>query len=162
MNLLLVAMLGGLWAAILLTGVLGRRPRSPIASVDSFERLMDTLAPLQQMTTPDDADDGPAWRPPQPPAPPPRVVALHRRQQVFRALAAAVPGALAVALLFRGPAWWLPVLAVAALLTYSALLVRLRRRTAERRQVVRPLAERRADATAASAARDAVRRAGQA
>jgi membrane protein implicated in regulation of membrane protease activity len=89
-------------------------------------------------------------------------MALHRRRQVFRALAAAVPGAFALALLFGGVAWWLPVLAVAALLTYSALLVRLRRRTAERRQVVRLLAERRADATAASAAHDAVRRAGQA
>jgi len=161
MNLLLVAMLGGLWAAILLTGVLGRRPRSPIASVDSFERLMDTLAPLQQMTTPDDADDGPAWRPPQPPAPPAHVVALRRRQQVFRALAAAVPGTFALALLFGGVAWWLPVLAVAALLTYSALLVRLRRRTRRRQQVVR-LSEHRDGHTAAPVAPDQVARAEQA
>lgn len=162
MNLLLVAMLGGLWAAILLTGVLGRRSRSPIASVDSFERLMGVLGPLQQMPTPQD-DDTPAWRPPAPPAPPPPVLALRRRQQVFRALAAAVPGALALALLFGRPAWWLPVLAVAALACYCTLLVRLRRRTDERQRVVRLLHEAPSDATARPVRPDAARpRAGQA
>jgi hypothetical protein len=140
MNLLLVLMLGGLWAAILLTGVLGdRRPRSPIASVDDFERLMDTLAPLQQMPAPDDEGVIPIWHPPTAPRPSPRAAALRRRQQIFRALAAAVPGTFALALLFGTWAWLLPAVSTTALVTYCTLLVHLRRRADHRARVVRPL-----------------------
>jgi len=160
MNLLLVAMLGGLWAAILLTGVPGRRPRSPLASVDSFERYMDTLAPLQQMPSPDDEDA--AWRPspPSPPSPPPRAVVLRRRRQVVRALLAAVPGGLALALLFGSWAWVLPVLAVTALAVYCALLVHIRQRAERRTQVIRSLQDRPAGATALSVREAEVRHAG--
>jgi hypothetical protein len=162
MNLLLIAMLGGLWAAILLTGVLGdRRPRSPLASVDSFERLMDTLAPLQQMPPADPQGTTTARRPPAPPPVPARRLALRRRKQVFRTLVAAVPGTAAIGLLFGGWAWLLPLLALLALLAYCALLVRLRHQS-DLRARVRVLLQR-ADAEAdAIAERDTVRRAGEA
>jgi hypothetical protein len=46
MNLLVVVLLGGLWASILLPGALrARRHSSPVSSVDRFERSMGILAP---------------------------------------------------------------------------------------------------------------------
>lgn len=111
MNFLLVAMLAGLWIWLLSPGVLrDRRPRSPLASVDHFERYMDTLAPL--------SDPG---------APPPYARAVPRSAQRRRALVlsrllAALAASLPIALLFGGLTWALPAIAGVLVVAYLAAL----------------------------------------
>lgn len=140
MNFLLVVMLAGLWFWLLSPGVLrDRRPRSPIASVDSFERFMDTLGPLTdpQVNT---VDLGA-----------PEIAALQRRNRhsavlrrrrvMFRSLAGLVVTTLVVAVVFGGWTWWLPAGAGTLLLSYTILLIRIRRQS-ELRHRVRHLPDR--------------------
>ena len=111
MNFLLVAMLAGLWIWLLSPGVLrDRRSRSPLASVDHFERYMDTLAPLSD-----------------PSVPPPYARAVPRSAQRRRALVlsrllAALALALPIALAFGGWTWVLPAVAGALVVAYVAAL----------------------------------------
>jgi lysylphosphatidylglycerol synthetase-like protein (DUF2156 family) len=136
MNLLLVAMLAGLWIWLLSPGVLrDRRPRSPLASVDSFERLMDTLAPLSQ-------EEGTPRPEGAPHRIPPARLAAQRREQLFRRLVVVTLVTLVVAALFRGWMWVLPGVAGTLLAAYVIALLQFKRR-AQLRARVRRLDERR-------------------
>lgn len=122
MNLLLVGLLAALWLWLLSPGVLrDRKPRSPIASVDSFERYMDTLAPLSTLPAP-----GPeAAVQPRPPRP----SAARRRRLIATRLAALLVAALAVASQVGGWTWALPATLATLLTAYLCALAVVRRRT---------------------------------
>jgi hypothetical protein len=120
-NVLLVAMLAGLWIWLLSPGVLrDRRPRSPIASIDSFERYMDILAPLSSLPAP--GPEGAVQ-----PAPPRRSAARRRRFIVTR-LAALLAMTLAAAQMFGVWTRWLPVIPALLLAAYLAALAEFHRR----------------------------------
>lgn len=121
MNVLLVVMLAGLWIWLLSPGVLwDRKPRSPIASVDSFERFMQHLEPLAKL--PSFGPDG-AVR-----AQPARRSAARRRRLIVTRLSAALVAALVIALTFGGWTRWLPAAAALLLGSYLAALAETRRR----------------------------------
>jgi hypothetical protein len=143
MNFLLVAMLAGLWIWLLSPGVLrDRRPRSPLASVDSFERYMDTLAPLSDPSAPGPVH-GPARRPPRPMSP------QRRRQLVLSRLLAALAVTLPIALLFGGWTWALPAVAATLVAAYViGLAVFARRARLHARVRPLPAPERQAPTTA--------------
>jgi hypothetical protein len=128
MNVLLVAMLAGLWLLLLSPGVLrDRRPRSPIASIDSFERLMDTLGPLSAMPAP-------------PPGAPVRLrlrrrSAAERRRLVVSRLSAALAMGLLTATLIGGWTWTLPVVAGTLLTAYLVAWAVVRRQAKLRARV---------------------------
>ncbi|HSK95250.1 MAG TPA: hypothetical protein VK891_01415 [Euzebyales bacterium] len=146
MNLVVVGLLIGLWAWVLLPGLLrDRRNSSPLDTVNSFERSMDTLAQTQAEPF-DDAgrhvlvlDDAERV-----------VVSGHARSRAElrrRALLARggfVVAAAAVAGAVGGGRWWI-VLGVSALpyLSYVVAVVRVERRLAERREMLHDLAEER-------------------
>ncbi|MPZ88045.1 MAG: hypothetical protein GEU81_08210 [Nitriliruptorales bacterium] len=140
MNFLLVVMLAGLWFWLLLPGVLrDRRPRSPIASVDAFERFMDTLGPLtdpQANTVDLEGPEFAAFR-----RRSGRFAVLRRRRRVFRGLIGAVVTTFAVASVFGEWAWWLAGTGATLLVLYTLLLIRMRRRS-ELQDRVRRLPER--------------------
>jgi hypothetical protein len=144
MNVLLVVMLVGLWVWLLSPGVLReRRPRSVIPSIDSFERYMDTLAPLSEQPLP---SDRPGVR--RSIQVPPHVLAAQRRQRLFSRLAIAVPPALLVGVLFGGWAWIVPLVVIILFVAYTTALVVHRRRRELQARVAR-LPE--ADSSAAEA-----------
>ena len=68
-----------------------------------------------------------------------RSEARKRRRDVFYALLAATGVSLLLAVVMKGPMMVLFVLCLGALGGYTALLVQIQRRTAERVQKVRPL-----------------------
>lgn len=141
MNLLVVVVLAGLWALILLPGLLREhRSRSPLATIDRFERSMGILAKRQRGA----GMSGTRRRSPGRQVliiDPHRLtgasnrarVLRRRRQTVLRlAAAAAVAGLLALAL--GGLFLWLFTAAATGLLGYLAMLARIRANEAEARR----------------------------
>lgn len=147
MNLVVVGLLIGLWAWVLLPGLLReRRSSSPLDTVHKFERSMDTLAQTGRDQPSSDAagrhvlvlDDAE------------RVVAGRTRSRPElrrRALLARggfVIAAVAIAGLVFGGGWWIPSAVLAPVyLLYVALVVRLERRLAQQREMLHDLAEER-------------------
>jgi hypothetical protein len=147
MNLVVVGLLIGLWAWVLLPGLLReRRSASPLDAVNRFERSMDTLAQTgvergsadasgRAVLVLDDAERVVAARP--------RSRAELRRRAVlargaFIVAAAAVTGAVG-----GGPWWVVLALVVPPYLLYVAAVVRLERRLAQQREMLHDLAEER-------------------
>lgn len=138
MSLVVVLLLIGLWAWVLLPGLLrGRRASSPLDTVDQFERSMDTLAqaspeaPGRHVLVRDDAA--------------PVVMGVARTAAALRRRSLLARGGFAVAIaaitgvLFGG--WWWIVLGAVSLpyAIYVVLAVRLERRLAERQRTIRDL-----------------------
>lgn len=149
MGTLVVALLLGLWASILLPGLLrARREAALLTSISTFERCMSMLAP---------ADSRLAVRPSRTRGPGPgrHVLVLGdpaafagrgRRSRVLRrrrALLARLSGTTAVAVLagvlVGGWAWTAAAVVGASLAAYVALLLQLRGRETELRRKVRRL-----------------------
>jgi hypothetical protein len=136
-GVLVVILLGALWAWILVPGALrARRESSPIDSVDLFERSMSVLAsnrtlPGRHVLVLD--------RPAQVTGRSTRARTLQRRRLVLTRLGAAVPLTLLAAIAFGGV--WVAVFALtaAALAVYLGVLVQLRGQAQERRRKVRRL-----------------------
>jgi hypothetical protein len=147
MNLVVVGLLIGLWAWVLLPGLLReRRNSSPLDTVNKFERSMDTLAQTgadqpsadlsgREILVLDDAE---------------RVVSGHARSRAEvrrRALLARggfVVVATAAAGAVGGGLWWIPLAVAGPLyLLYVVAVLRLERRLAERREMLHDLAEER-------------------
>lgn len=143
MNLVVVGLLIGLWAWVLLPGLLrDRRNASPVETVSRFERSMDTLA---QTGSDQAADDGSA-RQVLVLGDAERVVSARSRSSAElrrRALLARGGFVVAVAIVagvVLGGWWWTPA-AVAGVpyLGYVALAVRMERRLAEQRDMTHDL-----------------------
>jgi hypothetical protein len=129
-NVLLVAMLAGLWIWLLSPGVLrDRRPRSPIASIDSFERYMDILAPLSSLPAPGPEGAVQAASRRRSPA--------RRRRFIVTRLGALLAMTLAAALTFGGWTRWLPLAPAILLAVYLVALAEFHRRTELRARVRR-------------------------
>ena len=133
MVLLILALI---WAAVLLPPVLRRRREGrPGDSVLSFRRQLSTL----ERATPG-GGYGTVPRPiTRSGGPMSRSEARKRRRDVFYALLAATGVSLLLAVAMKGPMIVLFVLCLGALGGYTALLVQIQRRAAERVQKVRPL-----------------------
>jgi len=147
MNLVVVGLLIGLWAWVLLPGLLReRRNSSPLDTVNSFERSMDRLAQTgleqtsaepsgRQILVLDDAERVVSGRA--------RSRAEVRRRAVlarggFLVAAAGVGGGVG------GGLWWIPFGVLGSLyLLYVLAVVRLERRLAERREMLHDLAQER-------------------
>lgn len=168
MSVVVVVLLGGLWALILLPGAWrDSRHGSPLNSIDAFEQSMSRLAPprtppgghvvvlgrpdrvglqspgLQSPTLsapllPPRERSGPIAAAPAPRGPSPQM--LMRRRQVLAVLGAATAVTGVLGLWLGGFAWVVFVLAYAALFGYVALLVQLRARRDEARDKLRYLA----------------------
>lgn len=140
MSVVVLALLGGLWASILAPRALRAwRQARPMVSVDSFERRMSVLssarstrpAERRDMLAPArPTDSGPAAR---------QARVAARRRTVLATLAVATVNLAAAALLFGGALWVPFALAVLALGGYVALLARLQARRMEARRTVRRL-----------------------
>ena len=146
MNLLVIVLLVVLWTSILVPGaVRGRHSRSPLASIDSFERSMGILAP-EHMTR--------RYRGARPGrsilvlTDPRRVVqprgtrrnrVLARRRAVLVGLSSTVVVAALLALLTGGAAVYLLIAVAAVLAAYVGLLLHLKSRGQQTRRVVRRL-----------------------
>jgi hypothetical protein len=143
MNLVVVGLLIGLWAWVLLPGLLReRRNSSPLDTVSRFERSMDTLAQTgmeqsagRHVLVLDDAERVVSGRTRTRPE-------LRRRVLLarggFLVVAGAVTGVVA------GGPWWIPLGIVAPLyLLYVAAVVRLEHRLAQQREMLHDLAEER-------------------
>jgi hypothetical protein len=146
MNLVVVGLLIGLWAWVLLPGLLReRRNSSPIDTVNNFERSMDTLAQTggeqsfelsgRHVLVLDDAE---------------RVVSgrARSRAEVRRRAVLARGGFVVVAAGLGagagGGLWWIPFAVLCSLyLVYVAAVVRLERRLAEQREMLHDLAQER-------------------
>lgn len=152
MGSLVVLLLLGLWASILLPGLVrARREATPISSVSTFERCMSMLAPTAGRLTAGRVSRvrGAA------PHPGRHVLVLRdaaavatgrRRQRVLRRrralllrLLAATVATAAAAVVVGGWAWSVFAVVAASLVTYVGLLVQLREREAEVRRKVRRL-----------------------
>jgi hypothetical protein len=146
MNLVVVGLLIGLWAWVLLPGLLrDRRNASPLDTVNSFERSMDTLAQTgaesgvdaagRHVLVLDDAErvvSGAARSRPE----------LRRRALLARGgfiVAAATIGGVV-----GGGLWWIPVAVTGfPYLCYVGAVIRLERRLAEQREMLHDLEEER-------------------
>jgi hypothetical protein len=147
MNLVVVGLLIGLWAWVLLPGLLReRRNSSPLDTVNSFERSMDRLAQTgleqppaeasgRQIMVLDDAE---------------RVVSgrARSRAEVRRRAVLARGGFVVVAAGLGGGVggglWWIPFAVLGPLyLLYVVAVVRLERRLAEQREMLHDLAQER-------------------
>jgi hypothetical protein len=147
MNLVVVGLLIGLWAWVLLPGLLReRRNSSPLDTVNSFERSMDRLAQTgleqpsaeasgRQILVLDDAE---------------RVVSgrARSRAEVRRRAVLARGGFVVVAAGLGGGVggglWWIPFAVLGPLyLLYVVAVVRLERRLAEQREMLHDLAQER-------------------
>jgi len=146
MNLVVVGLLIGLWAWVLLPGLLReRRNSSPIDTVNTFERSMETLAQTggdqisetsgRHVLVLDDAE---------------RVVSgrARSRAEVRRRAVLARGGFVVVAAGLGGGAggglWWIPFAVLGSLyLIYVAAVVRLERRLAQQREMLHDLAQER-------------------
>lgn len=147
MNVVVVGLLIGLWAWVLLPGLLrDRRNASPLDTVNSFERSMDTLAQTgaeqsgaehtgRHVLVLDDAE---------------RVVSgrarshLELRRRALLARGGFFVAAAAIGGVVGGGLWWI-ALAVTGVpyLCYVGAVVRLERRLAEQREMLHDLAEER-------------------
>lgn len=139
MSLAVVVLLAAMWTAILVPALFrGRQDRSPVASVDSFERSMDILAagrigsprPVGRHVMVVHDPQRLAGRSL-------RTTTLRRRRQVLQGLAVAVSVTGLGALLAGGVLAALFVLAALALTAYVALLVWMRSTAQRARRVVR-------------------------
>lgn len=156
MNLVVVALLAVLWAAILLPGVLREhRSRSPLTTVDRFERSMVILARRQAGAR------APARRqrgrrvlvadPRELTEAATRARAVRRRRRTVGRLAGAATLAGILAVVLGDPFWWLLASAVLGLVGYLALLARNQANEAEARRKTRHLRPRTAELVAAGA-----------
>lgn len=147
MNLVVVGLLIGLWAWVLLPGLLReRRNASPLETVSRFERSMDTLA----QTGMDQPTDDSTGRPVLVLGDAERIVSARARTHAElrrRAVLARGGFLLAVAVVagaVLGGWWWTPTAVVGVpYLTYVVLVVRLERRLSEQREMLHDLAAER-------------------
>lgn len=147
MNLVVVGLLIGLWAWVLLPGLLReRRNASPLDTVNRFERSMDTLAQTgmeqpasdvsgRHVLVLDDAE---------------RVVSggarsrADVRRRAVLARGGFVVAAAAVCGVVGGGSWWVPLSVVGVpYVLYVVAAVRLERRLAQQREMLHDLAEER-------------------
>lgn len=148
MSFVVVGLLVGLWAWVLLPGLLReRRNASPLESVNQFERSMDTLAQTGAAERPGGDETGR------------RILVLGDAERVVsararsraelrrRAMLARGGFALAVATvvgLVLGGAWWIPAGVVgAAYGVYVGMVGRIEQRLAQQREMLHDLAEER-------------------
>ena len=147
MSFVVVGLLVGLWAWVLLPGLLReRRNAAPLESVNQFGRSMDTLAQTGAVEQPGDTAGrrilvlGDAER----------VVSARARSRAElrrRAMLARGGFALAVAtvagLVVGGP-WWIPAGVVgAAYAVYAGMVLRVEQRLAQQREMLHDLAKER-------------------
>lgn len=133
MVLLILALI---WAAVLVPPWLRRRREGrPSDSVLSFRRQLSTL----QRAAPGGGYAPPGRSVAGYPGQMTRAAARKRRRDVFHALLGATAITLVLALAMRGLMIAPFVLCLGALAAYTALLVQIQRRAAERVQKVRPL-----------------------
>jgi Flp pilus assembly protein TadB len=147
MNLVVVGLLIGLWAWVLLPGLLReRRNASPLDTVNQFERSMDTLAQtgMEQLSSEvsgrhvlvlEDAE---------------RVVSggarsrAELRRRAILARGGFVVAAAGIAGVVGGGLWWIPLGVVGVpYLLYVAAAVRVERRLAQQREMLHDLAQER-------------------
>jgi hypothetical protein len=148
MSFVVVGLLVGLWAWVLLPGLLReRRNASPLESVNEFERSMDTLAQTGAAEQPDGRESG---RRVLVLGDPERVVSARARSRAElrrRAMLARGGFALAVATvtgLVLGDMWWIPAGVVGgAYALYVGMVVRIEQRLAQRREMLHDLSEER-------------------
>lgn len=148
MSFVVVGLLVGLWAWVLLPGLLReRRNASPLDSVNQFERSMDTLAQTGAAEQPDGQAAG---RRVLVLGDPERVVSARARSRAElrrRAVLARGGFAFAVAVvtgLMVGGAGWIPAGVVgAAYAVYAGMVLRIERRLAQQREMLHDLAEER-------------------
>jgi len=141
MSSLVIVLLAALWGSILLPGLWRERRRSdPLASITSFERCMQLLAPRsapsparQQPGRHVMVLDEPAQVDPRLPASAARLA--RRRRAVLQWLLVLVPATAVVALLVGGGAWLLPPAAATLYAAYAAEDRRLRHRARYRSRV---------------------------
>ena len=149
MNLAVVVLLGGLWASILLPGVLrARRDHSPLNSVDSFERSMSMLA--THLKTPPGRQVLVLEDPASVSGELSRARVMRRRRAVLYRLVVAVLASTTLAFLLGGGVFWAaPAVAALALAGYLGLLAEDHARRVEQSRKVRrmPHTERRYSAT---------------
>ncbi len=153
MNLLVIVLLVVLWTSILVPGaVRGRHLRSPLASIDSFERSMGILAPESSARRSRGRRPGRSIlvltdprRVVQPPRPGRnRVLARRRAILVGLSFAVVVAGLLAIAV--GGPAVPLVATSAVALAGYVGLLLYLKSSAQRSRRTVRHLPTRQPEA----------------
>ncbi len=147
MNLVVVGLLIGLWAWVLLPGLLrDRRNASPLETVSRFERSMDTLAQTggdhlrgdelgRRILVLGDAERVVSGRA--------RTRAELRRRALLARGGFVLAVAIVAGLVLGG--WWRAPAAVGAVvyLSYAAMVVRIERRLAEQRDMLHDLAEER-------------------
>lgn len=141
MDLMVLALLGALWACVLVPGALRDRTRSPVASASAFQQAMGHLARRSA------AASAPARERPgrqvlvvsRPRKLPLRRVRPvdRRRRRVAEALVAVVLFSLAAAVLLGGMTWGLPLIAGVGVGAYIAALSSLQRQAALRAKVHR-------------------------
>jgi hypothetical protein len=149
MNLVVVGLLIGLWAWVLVPGLLReRRNASPRESIDRFERGRDTLA---QAGTAEQRSGDEGGRRILVLGDPERVVAARARSRAeLRRRALLARGGFAVAVatvagLVVGGAWWAPAAVLGTVYAgYVVMVVRLEQRLAQQREMLHDLAEERA------------------
>lgn len=147
MSFVVVGLLIGLWAWVLLPGLLReRRNASPVDTVHRFERSMDSLA---QTGIEQPAADGSA-REILVLGDPERVVSARARtraelrRRAVLARGGFVVAVAAVAGIVLGGWWWTPAAVLAAVyLIYVGFVVRLERRLAEQREMLHDIDEER-------------------
>lgn len=147
MSFVVVGLLIGLWAWVLLPGLLReRRNASPVDTVDRFERSMDTLA----QTGMDQAAAGGGAREILVLGDPERIVSARARTRAeLRRRAMLARGGFLVAVaavvgVVLGGWWWVPAgVFGAGYLVYVGFVVRLERRLAEQREMLHDLEEER-------------------
>lgn len=148
MNLVVVVLLGVLWASILVPGVLrDRRRRSPSNSIDAFERSMGILANDLHARTPGHGSQTVATGrhvlvvadPARLARRPARLRTLRRRRQMLQGLALVTVLAALAAVVAGEWTVWLFAATGTALVAYVAVLARIRAREADARRTVRPL-----------------------
>jgi Flp pilus assembly protein TadB len=147
MSFVVVGLLIGLWAWVLLPGLLReRRNASPVDTVDRSERSMDTLAQtgMEQPTADGSAREILVLGDPE------RVVSARARSRAeLRRRAVLARGGFVVALtaiagVVLGGWWWTPVGVLGAVyLVYVGFAVRLERRLAEQREMLHDIGEER-------------------
>ena len=138
MSLLVLALLVGLWAAILLPGaVRAHRASSPASTVDAFRRTMERLS-TRPVSGPEPMSHADAATPPADP----RIRAQARRRTVVTLLVAWLVAAAAGAVWISEGFLWLVLTDAVALAAYVGLLFGLRARADEARRKVLPLPSR--------------------
>lgn len=148
MSFVVVGLLVGLWAWVLLPGLLReRRNASPLESVNQFERSMDTLAQTGAGEQPGGNETGR------------RILVLGDAERVVSARARSraelrrramlARGGFAVAVatvagLVLGGAWWIPAGVIGAVYAvYVGMVLRIEQRLAQQREMLHDLGEER-------------------